>query len=654
MKLVMLNLTFVLGVVVSSITRAEERPNPRGANNHKRPNILLIVGEDHGCELSCYGDPVIRTPNIDRLASGGVLFENGYITQSVCSPSRSTIFTGLYPHQNGQLGLATHQYGWFRTYATTYSLLKETGYRTGLIGKTHVIPVDAVESFVDFRFQKSSNFAKKNVAQYAVKAGEFFREGDEPFFMTVNYPDAHWPLQGQVDGLPIPQVDPEKVRVMPYVGHETPRLREVARNYYDCMLRLDACVGQLLQQLEGSGKAENTLVVFISDHGAQMARGKVTVYEGGVRVPYIVRWPGVTKAGLRSQALVSTIDLLPTFMDAVGERTPVGLPGKSLRPALQGFANDDFREFLACERNCDAARHTFPQRTIRDARFKLIHSPVRDREDPAARYYREHGAPHWAGCLTDEELVKAPEQTRAGYARWLEPPEFQFYDLQADPHEWHDLSGDPQHATTMRRLQDALKRWQTKTRDPLADPAKLRMLLEENETVVEAGRRSPKGGWQYRKYLAPDSEQIIFRQRDIPEGVPLEGHAKDATMYGYRIPVVAGHQEGQHSRVQRTAAGTARSRSERHRLKRSTDGGKTWSDEIVAYEDGMNSINDPLTVQLENGRILLMFARFPYGRHARDAGWIKMADLGYDDPTGQRADVHLSQRRRRPNVVETG
>ena len=479
-----------------------EKRSTRENKNANRPNILLIVGEDHGCELSCYGDPVIKTPNIDALASQGVLFENGYVTQSVCSPSRSTIFTGLYPHQNGQLGLATHQYGWFKKWPTTYSLLKKAGYRTGLIGKTHVIPAEAVESFVDFRFQKSANFAKRKVAEYAVKAGEFFRDGDQPFFMTVNYPDAHWPLQGQVDDLPEIQVDPKRVKVMPYVGGETPRMLAVARNYYDCMLRLDACVGQLLKELDHSGKANNTLVVFIGDHGAQMARGKVTVYEGGMRVPYVVRWPGVAKANHRSKALVSTIDLLPTFLDAAGSPTPKGLPGKSIRPVLNGNEDKAFRKYLACERNCDSARHTFPQRTIRDARYKLIHSPVRDREDPAARYYRTHGHAHWSGCLTDKELVGATEQTKAGYARWLKPPEFQLYDLKTDPYEWTDLSNNPKHADAKYRLQTALKKWQVKTCDPLANPEKLNMLMNENDAVFKTGRRSPENGWRYLKYLA--------------------------------------------------------------------------------------------------------------------------------------------------------
>jgi len=469
-----------------------------------RPNILLIVGEDHGCELSCYGDPVIQTPHLDRLAEQGVLFQNGYVTQSVCSPSRSSIFTGLYPHQNGQLGLATHSFGWFQRWPTTYSLLKGAGYRTGLIGKTHINPASAVEDFVDFRFQPTANFAKKNVAQYAVKAGEFFSAGDAPFFMTVNYPDAHWPLQGKVDGLPETQVNADDVQVMPYVGGETPRLKKVVQNYYDCMLRLDACVGQLLLELDKSGKAKNTLVVFIGDHGAQMARGKVTVYEGGMRVPFMIRWPGKIQPKQRSTALVSTIDLLPTFTDCAQLSAPIGLPGKSLLKAIEPAALKEFRKYLVCERNCDAAHISFPQRTIRDARYKLIYSPMHDREDPAARYYRIHGASHWAGCLTDKELEKASERTQAGYERWLHPPEFQLYDLKADPHEWHDLASDPKYSEIKERLRSSLKTWQQGTDDYLLNHEKLTQLMAETDALNAKKKRSPDAGWQYLKYLQPN------------------------------------------------------------------------------------------------------------------------------------------------------
>jgi N-sulfoglucosamine sulfohydrolase len=583
----------------------DQSVDPHASNADTRPNILLIVGEDHGCELSCYGDPVIKTPNIDRLASQGVLFENGYVTQSVCSPSRSTIFTGLYPHQNGQLGLATHNYRWFKKWPTTYSLLKKAGYHTGLIGKTHVIPAEAVEDFVDFRYQKSSNFAKRKVAEYAVKAGEFFRDGDEPFFMTINYPDAHWPLQGQVGGLPETQVDLKRVKVMPYVGGETPRLLEVARNYYDCILRLDACVGQLLKQLDDSGKADNTLVIFIGDHGAQMARGKVTVYEGGIRVPYIVRWPGVAKGKHRSKALVSTIDILPTFLDAAGGETPRGLPGKSLRPILSKKIDDDLlRRYLACERNCDAARHTFPQRTIRDARYKLIHSPIRDREDPAARYYRNHGAPHWSGCLTDKELAGTSKQTKAGYALWLKPPEFQLYDLKNDPYEWADLSNDPKHTKTKTRLQTALKEWQAKTHDPMADPEKLHLLMQENDAVFKAGQRFPKKGWQYLKYLA----------RSEPTSLPIfraESDKFGSHIYeNYREPVVVRTKSGR--LILGVHAGNRLSWPERSGqdlvIRTSDDKGKTWSPMILAAEhDNYSCQCHGLVYDEEINRVLFLY-----------------------------------------------
>ena len=510
-------LSWYAPAVASETTASLTKPNAESETEHKRPNILLIVGEDHGCEFSCYGDEVIQTEHVDRLAKSGMLFENAYVTQSVCSPSRSSIFTGLYPHQNGQLGLATHQFSFFRKLPTTYSLLQKAGYRTGLIGKTHILPLEAVEPFVDFRYQPKSNFAKKDLASYALEAGKFFAQSfegegfarkDVPFFLTVNYPDAHWPLQPyHMRNIYEQQLTPKDVKLMPYIGEEAdinPRMREIVFNYYNCIARLEHCVRDLLMQLQIAHKERDTLVIFVADHGAQMARGKVTAYEGGMRVPLIARWPGVIKPSQRSVALVSTIDLLPTFLDAARLRPPKGLPGKSLLPVFKGEVDSDFREYLACERNCDAAHITFPQRTIRDQRFKLIHSPVRDREDPAARYYRIHGASHWSGCFTDAELKNTTKRTQEGYARWLNPPEYQLYDLKDDPHEWNDLSGDASHAKTKQKLIDALKRWQQDTKDPLANPKKLTMLMRETDSVNKANRRSPKTGWQYLQYLNPN------------------------------------------------------------------------------------------------------------------------------------------------------
>ncbi len=331
--------------------------------------------------------------------------------------------------------------------------------------------------------------------------------GDDPFFLTVNYPDAHWPLQDWVNGLPETMIDSSKIQVLPYIGHETPRLRGIVENYYNCMLRLDACVGQLLAELESSGKEDNTLVIFIGDHGAQMARGKFTVYEGGMRVPFIARWPNVILPGQRSKSLVSTIDLLPTFLDAARVfNGPTNLPGKSIRPLFTGQSKVDFREYLVCERNCDAARLTLPQRTIRDKRYKLIHTLGSGRPDAAAETYQHNASSSWIGSLNIDELPLAPIHVREAYERWLNPPVYQLYDLQRDPHEWHDLVDDAKMAPIKARLIAALQDWQKDTKDPLVSERNLAQLMAEND-AVDKQKRSPKDGWRYLEYLNPETEQ---------------------------------------------------------------------------------------------------------------------------------------------------
>jgi len=467
----------------------------------ERPSILLIVSEDTGQNLSCYGDANVRTPHLDSLAEQGVLFENAYVTQSVCSPSRSTIFTGLFPHQNGQLGLATHDYTMFRSLPTTYSILRRAGYATGLIGKTHVKPVSAVEDHVDYRAIEGANFGKEDLAGYARHAAAFIETAKErPFFLTVNLPDTHWPFQDQVEGRPEKPLAPDDVTVMPFVGVTNARIRQYAAGYYNCVQRLDGCVGELLEALDRSGRADSTLVIYIGDHGAQMARGKIWPLEAGVKIPCLLRWPGVAGKGMRCRELVSTIDLLPTFLEAAGLPSREELPGRSLAALVQGNVSD-FRAYLAVERNCDVAFLHFPQRAIRDRRYKLIWSPLRDRPDPGVACYLGHSHPAYCGCPSTEELAQAPERIRQVYANWLNPPEYQLYDLEEDPWEFENLAGKAQHAQVEARLKSALQGWMRDTDDWLGDPAKLAKLTAENDSVPAPGRGAPEGGWQYPTYL---------------------------------------------------------------------------------------------------------------------------------------------------------
>ena len=434
-----------------------------------RPNILFIISEDTGAELSCYGDKNIQTPTIDRLAREGLLFQNAYVTQASCSPSRSSILTGLYPHENGHIGLASHGYLMREAFPTTYSLLQKAGYITGMIGKLHVNPAKVTEDYVDFRAIPKSNFGKEDLHDYAIKSEEFLtsaKTSGKPFFLTVNYPDAHWPLKRQIDGRPKNPVNPEDVVPMPFIGFDNPRIRKLTANYYNGLMRLDECMADLLEVLKETGQDENTMVVYIGDHGAQMARAKVSVLEGGSKIPFIIKWPGKVEPGRTSKALVSTIDLLPTLVGLAGGSIPQNVSGKSLLPLMKGEIQDEeFRKFLATEGNSEEAHRFYPQRTIRDARYKLIWSPIRDRPNQIAEDFMSHSEGGVRGGPNHKELREASERTRKAYAVWLNPPEYQLYDLSNDPWEFSNLGGQQAYAAVEKRLKQALREWMKEAND---------------------------------------------------------------------------------------------------------------------------------------------------------------------------------------------
>jgi len=491
---------------LESVFEINARPTrPMNDKSDERPNILLIVSEDNGPELGCYGDKYAQTPNLDRLAGAGIRFQTAYVTQSVCSPSRGTILTGLYPHQNGQIGLATHQFAMFQEWPTTYSILKQAGYRTGMLGKLHVNPPDAIEKWIDFRAIKSSNFAKKNLGAYSSKAAEFFNDSKKPFFLTVNFPDAHWPVQNEVEDRPRSLLTPKDVRPMDYIHFDNPRMRGHIQGYYNCMSRLDECVGELLAELDKSGKADNTIVIYIGDHGAQFSRGKVFVTEGGLRIPFIVRWPGKAKAGHVSSQMVSTIDLLPTIVKAAGCQIPTNIPGIDLARVFDGNEKS-IRKYLFGERNTDAAILHYPQRAIRDSRYKLIKTMLPDRPDPAVEKYLINGASNFRGSPTRKELEQADSATQRIYRQWLNPPEYQLFDLEKDPNEFVNLAEDAAMNDIKQRLITRLEKWQIETNDELRHSELLDKLTNEIDDCLEKKIRVPKGGWKYQKYLNPNNK----------------------------------------------------------------------------------------------------------------------------------------------------
>jgi len=435
-----------------------------------RPNVLLITTDDMGPQLGCYGDPFARTPVLDKLASEGTLFERAYVTQASCSPSRSSIFTGLYPHQNGQIGLAHRHYSMHEGMVTLPALLKEAGYRTGVIGKVHVAPNDALP--FDWRAPLNVHQTRE-VAKVAESANEFLTAGDGPSFLMVNYMDPHRPLIDQIEGIPEKPLTPDEVEPFPFLGIDTPKVRQEVAAYHNCNTRADVGVGMLLEKLEAAGLAENTLVIFIGDHGPPFTRGKTSCYESGVHIPFIVRWPGRIREGERFDALTSTVDILPTVCEAAGIEKPEGLAGHSILPHASTFTTylQRVRETLATEYCSHHEGGFFPRRAIRDRRYKLIHNLLPERGNPIKNVdgcaaFKESQAPQFDGTHARRAM-----ETHAN------PPEFELYDLQADPVEFHNLADSPKHQGALRRMQGELMAWRKETDDPLLDEEKLAALV---------------------------------------------------------------------------------------------------------------------------------------------------------------------------------
>tara|TARA_B100001123_G_scaffold390028_2_gene467271 strand:+ start:2115 stop:3122 length:1008 start_codon:yes stop_codon:yes gene_type:complete len=182
------------------------------------------------------------------------------------------------------------------------AIMKEAGYRTGMVGKLHILPEAAYPLDMWWNDRDYISFPNRDVVKMAAVADRFINEDNAPFFLTVNYPDYHLPFHRQQFGVPETPLDADDVTPLPQIGIDTPRLRQHTADYYNCVSRLDTAVGHLFDALQRSGKSEDTLVLFTTDHGHQFSRGKTCCYEGGVKVPSLLKWPGQVKEGQGSDA----------------------------------------------------------------------------------------------------------------------------------------------------------------------------------------------------------------------------------------------------------------------------------------------------------------------------------------------------------------
>ena len=446
----------------------------------ERPNIILFVTDDLSPDAGCYGVESIKTPHIDALAKDGLRFDQAFCTTASCSASRSVILTGIHNHANAHYG-HEHAYHHFSSYGDIKSLpvrLTEAGYRTARIGKYHVAP-EAV-----YKFETVLPGNPRNAVQMANASREFIAADDErPFFLYFCTSDPHR-SGGSVEGDPykadpfgnkpesypgvtLESFDPKDVKVHSFLP-DTPTCRHELAQYYQSVSRIDQGLGKLVQILKAAGQYDNSIIIFTSDHGIAFPGAKTTLYDGGMRIPMIVRAPKCQQRGGSTEAMVSLLDMTPTILDFAGVWQEPD-PKKKEKYAIQGrsFA-DVVATGKATDRDEVYASHTFheitmyyPMRVVRTRRYKLIWNIAYPLPYPFASDLWE--APTWqdiyqqgADALYGKRTVKA----------YIHRPQFELYDLQADPDEIHNLADNQEHQELLQSLKTKLKAFQKQTDDP--------------------------------------------------------------------------------------------------------------------------------------------------------------------------------------------
>jgi len=414
------------------------------ASPERPPNVLWISCEDISPDLGCYGDQYADTPNLDRLAEQSCRYAAAFVAYPVCSPTRSSIITGMYPSTLGTMHM-----------------------RTGMKGY-EAVPPPQVRCFTEYLRAAGyycSNHTKTDY-QFAcpftawdARRGDW-RNADRPpkmpFFSVINFATTHesrcWPRKNEKL-----IHDPDQAPLPPYYP-DTPLVRRNIARYYDNISRLDQQVGEVLRRLEEDGLADNTVVFFWSDHGRGLPRCKRWPYDSGLHVPLIVRWPGEIAPGSVCDDLINLIDLGPTVMSIAGLKIPPHVQGRAFLGPQKGMPRTHV--FGGRERmDLTSDEHI---RTVRDEQYRYIRNFMSKRPYAQVIPYMEKMPimREWRRLNAEGKLV-GPQKL---FFRDTKPAE-ELYDLAADPHEVNNLADSPEHRHVLKRLRATLQQWIQQTGD---------------------------------------------------------------------------------------------------------------------------------------------------------------------------------------------
>ena len=502
-------------LVVHGLAPVASGPAPQPAPAQpRRPNIIWISNEDMSPRLGAYGDALARTPVLDRLARESLRFTHAFTTAPVCAPSRAAIITGMYQNAIG----AQHM-------RTTEDTVPE------LPGPYLAVPPFYVKAFPEYL--RAAGYFTSNRAKTDYQFGVPFtiwddlgdqahwrnrRDRSQPFFsvfnLTVTHESQAFPSSPARKGKPL-VTDPAKIQVPPYYP-DTPAVREELARVYDNIADMDGQVGALLKQLDDDGLAEDTIVFYWSDHGDGVPRAKRTLYDSGLRVPLMIRWPkGLNppfSPGTVSDRLVSFIDLAPTVLAAAGLERPAHLQGR----VLVGPQAAPEPEFVFAARDRMDIEYDM-MRAARDKRFLYIRNFQPELPYAGLIPYRNQSA-----IMQDWLRLQAEGGLNGPAALWMRtsrPPE-ELYDTVADPHQIRNLAGESAHRPRLERMRQATTDWMTHIND--------QGLINEPEMI----QRMWPGGVQpetARPYIVPRRATAVKR-----DAVPAA--AKDAFEVAVYVP----------------------------------------------------------------------------------------------------------------------
>jgi len=416
------------------------------AQSNSNPNILLFIADD--CtyrDIGCYGGTNVPTPNIDHFAKEGMQFSRCFQAVAMCSPTRSCLYTGIYPVKSG--AYPNHTFVKEGTQSIVQHLAP-AGYTTAILGKTHISPKKAFpfnylgDSGDELDFPKMDQFLAETTQK------------KQPFCLFVCSHQPHAPF---TKGDPS-KINRDKVELPPYFV-DTEETRDEFTKYLAEINYMDGEFSACLELLEKYGLTDNTVVVFTSEQGNQFPYAKWTCYGNGLQSGFLVRWPGKIKLGSKTDAMIEYVDVTPTFIEIAGLKVPNTIEGKSFLPVLAG-KKDTHKEYaygIQTTRGIAKGSDHYGVRTVRSERFRYIlnltpeaifQNLVTTSVASGGTFYKS-----WIAKAATDSVAKDLVN------KFQHRPSEELYDVVNDPLEMNNLAGNPQYSNIKNDLKGRLLMW---------------------------------------------------------------------------------------------------------------------------------------------------------------------------------------------------